>query len=187
MDPLLSMKRHTELPAKHTQVAVSQPVTEEMLTVLKMYRENISMSKIGDAINKSRAAVAGIIHRCRKRGLLKDKPLHKFAENRINRSRPKLVTVEKLVQKPIRSTPFLPKPPLPPIVSIPKGPRMRLKLVDSPTAVTFEELRPHHCRWPTGDPKHRDFRFCGCQRLAVGSYCEAHTVASLNPLTKRKR
>lgn len=185
MDPLLSMK-HTELP-------VVEPLTEEVQTVLRMYREKISMSKIGREIGKSRAAVAGIIHRSRKRGLLSDRPLHKFAVNRTKNFNPKLVTVAKATNPILptvrRSTPFKPKPALAPMLSVPKAPipRVRLKLVDSPTAVTFQELQPHHCRWPIGDPKQRDFRFCGCQRLSVGPYCEAHTTASLNPLTRRKR
>lgn len=54
--------------------------------------------------------------------------------------------------------------------------RVRLKLIENPNYVTFEELQPHHCRWPFGDPKLSDFRFCGCDRVANKPYCTAHTT-----------
>jgi GcrA cell cycle regulator len=30
------------------------------------------------------------------------------------------------------------------------------------------------CRWPIGDPKHRDFRFCAAPRAASRPYCNDH-------------
>lgn len=41
--------------------------------------------------------------------------------------------------------------------------------------VTFSALEPHHCRFPYGDPRSKDFGFCGCQKLAGSPYCPAHT------------
>ena len=38
------------------------------------------------------------------------------------------------------------------------------------------ELRDHHCLWPCGDPKDRDFFFCGGDRLAGHAYCEKHCL-----------
>ena len=37
--------------------------------------------------------------------------------------------------------------------------------------VTFLELEPHHCRYPIGDPKTKEFRFCGAPRLDGKPYC----------------
>jgi hypothetical protein len=37
--------------------------------------------------------------------------------------------------------------------------------------VTFLELEPHHCRFPIGDPKTKEFRFCGALRLDNMPYC----------------
>jgi hypothetical protein len=37
--------------------------------------------------------------------------------------------------------------------------------------VTFLELEPHHCRYPIGDPKTKEFRFCGALRLDNMPYC----------------
>ena len=41
--------------------------------------------------------------------------------------------------------------------------------------VTFFELEPHHCRFPIGDPKTEEFRFCGALRLDNMPYC-AHCL-----------
>ncbi len=37
--------------------------------------------------------------------------------------------------------------------------------------VTFLELEQHHCRYPIGDPKTKEFRFCGAPRLDNMPYC----------------
>ena len=41
---------------------------------------------------------------------------------------------------------------------------------------TFEELRPHHCRWIVGDPRETDFFYCGAEKLEGWSYCEKHCL-----------
>lgn len=40
--------------------------------------------------------------------------------------------------------------------------------------VQMFELREKMCRWPLGDPKEPDFRFCGCQAVAGLPYCGEH-------------
>jgi len=50
----------------------------------------------------------------------------------------------------------------------------RSKTYEIPRAkhnVTFLELEPHHCRYPIGDPKTKEFRFCGAPRLDGKPYC----------------
>lgn len=37
---------------------------------------------------------------------------------------------------------------------------------------TFEQLQDNECRWPSGDPKHDDFGFCGLPRVVGKPYCE---------------
>jgi GcrA cell cycle regulator len=39
---------------------------------------------------------------------------------------------------------------------------------------TLTDLSSQTCRWPIGDPKHEDFRFCG-KPVAIGKpYCPEH-------------
>lgn len=54
--------------------------------------------------------------------------------------------------------------------------RVRLKLVENPNYVTFQELQPNHCKFPFGDPRQSDFRFCGCERVPGKPYCAGHNV-----------
>ncbi len=39
--------------------------------------------------------------------------------------------------------------------------------------LTLPELKPDDCRWPMGDPRSPDFRYCG-QRVSRQSYCANH-------------
>lgn len=39
------------------------------------------------------------------------------------------------------------------------------------SVVALDDLEPHHCRWPVGEPMRG---FCGCKRIAGLPYCEAH-------------
>lgn len=40
--------------------------------------------------------------------------------------------------------------------------------------IKLDDLRNNMCKWPIGDPQEEDFRFCGCERQAGGSYCANH-------------
>jgi GcrA cell cycle regulator len=53
--------------------------------------------------------------------------------------------------------------------------------------VTFLALEPHHCRYPIGDPKTKEFRFCGALRLDGKPYCaRCLEIASIPKGTKRQ-
>jgi hypothetical protein len=43
-----------------------------------------------------------------------------------------------------------------------------------PHAVSFLELKPHHCCWPLGDPFKPGFMFCGASKFPGYSYCLRH-------------
>jgi len=48
--------------------------------------------------------------------------------------------------------------------------------VDAPPGgVRLGDLQGRSCRWPLGDPRRADFRFCGARNAAPGQpYCAAH-------------
>lgn len=48
----------------------------------------------------------------------------------------------------------------------PKAPEMRM--------LSLVRLRDHHCRFPVGDPQHRDFYFCGADAAEGKVYCSFH-------------
>ena len=46
---------------------------------------------------------------------------------------------------------------------------------------TLAKLTPTSCRWPVGDPKTPQFRFCGADRGAHHAYCPAHRALAYSP------
>lgn len=52
--------------------------------------------------------------------------------------------------------------------------------------VTMDELKERMCRWPMGDPRDADFRFCGCQRLSGIPYCAEHAKVAYQPATRNR-
>lgn len=52
--------------------------------------------------------------------------------------------------------------------------------------VPLTQLEKHHCRWPSGDPRHPDFGFCGRARDPGGPYCAGHHYQSLSEDERRK-
>jgi GcrA cell cycle regulator len=62
-----------------------------------------------------------------------------------------------------------------------KQERARLRVITDKKEVTVLELKFDSCRWPIGDPKLSDFRFCGKTRLAKYPYCPEHKAISYRP------
>lgn len=123
-------------------------------TAKSMYLGGKSYGDIGLAVGKTRGQVAGRL-------------------NRMN-----VLKTRKAKAAPVElSTAALPNRLIKVAVNPPKAKRIRLRVIESKTAVTFAELENHMCRWPLGDPKQSDFRFCGCNRLSDRTpYCSEHST-----------
>ncbi len=52
--------------------------------------------------------------------------------------------------------------------------------------VTMAMLKDKMCRWPIGDPKDEDFRFCGCQAIAGLPYCAEHAKIAYQAATRNR-
>ena len=138
-------------------------IDEVRALVIKMYNEGATYVEIANVLGRSRSAAAGLVSRLRDRGFLNQVP-RRYA-SRI----PKVKRV--LVQSVPRAAIMpMPQPEPKPLK------RIRLRLVTEATAVTFAELDKHHCKFPLGDPRLSDFRFCGANRAGEKSpYCVWHT------------
>lgn len=44
-----------------------------------------------------------------------------------------------------------------------------------------------HCRWPIGDPRSPDFRFCGCEISEGLPYCTQHARVAYQTVSRRSR
>lgn len=143
--------------------------------------EDLSASQIGRQLGVTRNAVLGKVHRL---GIGKDRPAP---------------------VRPAAAAPRVPRPPRRKAVK-PQAPmagdrsaasRRNLAApwdADAPLASPdaepaddlpglvdrLEELRPHACHWPCGDPKADDFAFCG-RPARAGPYCSAHAARAFRP------
>jgi GcrA cell cycle regulator len=45
----------------------------------------------------------------------------------------------------------------------------------------FEDIRESACRWPLGDPRSRDFAYCGLTPVDGQSYCAGHCRMAYRP------
>jgi GcrA cell cycle regulator len=57
-------------------------------------------------------------------------------------------------------------------------PDSRLKLLD---------LKDNMCHWPIGDPKEKNFHFCGRRRSFDAPYCEHHAAIAYNPAARKRK
>ena len=76
-------------------------------------------------------------------------------------------------------------------VSSPRPPRAQIRpryvepVERSENAVSLEELTDKHCKWPLGDPRTREFHFCGTARMEGMSYCDYHCAVAYQVPTRR--
>jgi len=151
--------------------------SEEITVVINLFNDGHSMGKIAEDVGRSRGSIAGKLDRARKAGLLKPAG-EKVISRNIFKSHKNLRANTALIARGL-----MPRPAR--LVLVKKKERVRLKLIESDTAVTFAELQPTMCKWPMGDPKQSDFRFCGCRRLVDKPYCEAHTLLAVRTYINR--
>lgn len=53
--------------------------------------------------------------------------------------------------------------------------------------IAMTKAGDRHCRWPVGDPRSPDFRFCGCTAHEGLPYCVDHARVAYQNVSKRTR
>jgi GcrA cell cycle regulator len=53
--------------------------------------------------------------------------------------------------------------------------------------IAMTKAGDRHCRWPVGDPRSADFRFCGCVAQEGLPYCTDHARIAYQNVSKRIR
>jgi len=135
---------------------------EGILAVIKGFVAGKSMLILATEFQTTVGAIAGLLSRARKKKLLPP-PIGRGPTVKVVKRKPKKGTDPLTLKfKKIVTASTIPQK------------KVRLKIVD-PQTVTFEDLKSHHCRFPFGDPRHSDFRFCGKPRLNENVYfCSDH-------------
>ena len=135
---------------------------ERVEAVKKLWAEGLSASEIAAKIRyTTRNAVIGKVHRL---GLAGRKvTVRRPANDRWNTEDRRMERGDKPFKQSIRVVKQnWREEPLP---AVP---------VSDVAKVAFADLEAHHCRWPIGDPKQKDFGYCGCQKVEGLPYCNAH-------------
>ncbi|MFK7840448.1 MAG: GcrA family cell cycle regulator [Bdellovibrionales bacterium] len=70
----------------------------------------------------------------------------------------------------------------------PGQPRKKIKeyVDDGRERIPLSDLKPGQCRWPMGDPRDKDFGFCGCKALPNLPYCLEHAQVAYQPATRNR-
>lgn len=126
----------------------------------------------------SRNAVIGKVHRLKLPG--RATPIGKARlggrkSAAIQRARRKAKPQESIRFGKVKSYEPVPVAALPPE---PPKPDKLFKLVD---------LEDNQCRFPFGDPKSKDFGFCGCVKAPGSSYCPGHARLATNAVQPADR
>jgi GcrA cell cycle regulator len=147
----------------------------------RLWAEGLSASSIASRLGGvTRNAVIGKAHRLGLSG--RRTPSEAKAENGGRRSGQGVTaTAGERPQSP--KPPVRGASPLRPAVKAAPAPAPRLAAAPSPEPepetlrVVLLELKDHMCRWPVGDPREADFRFCGRRRVEDRPYCACHLRA----------
>lgn len=153
-----------------------------------MWLNGCSGGETGRILNCGRNAVIGKVHRL---GLVRS-PQAKAQENKVNRARAFAARARREAlgsdYKPRRPPPA--KKPLYAIHSNlasikPPTPVAEVRVFAECLLVTIEDLNDSMCRWPIGNPKTDEFRYCGLPTR--GSYCRFHGGLAYVEVADRKR
>jgi GcrA cell cycle regulator len=162
--------------------------TEQKIQMLRdMWGNGFSASEIAGKLGGlTRNAVIGKAHRLK----LSGKPSTPRAESSkptVLRMKPsdqaRSLDAKKML---LRAAPSLPAPSAEPRF-------MTLKrvvdAVPAPSAAAVAPVRSseRQCRWPYGDPRSSDFKFCGCRAVETLPYCHEHAKVAYQNYGRRRR
>lgn len=156
--------------------------TEEMVEkMIKLRDEGLSSSQIGAQLGVSRNAVIGKVHRlglhvprAEQRPGSMARPTsndHRNRNRKLVLTPPKIIQMRRLAEKMRAADPAAFLPTVPP--SEPGVP-----------GVSILDLTPKHCRWPLGDPRDPDFRYCGDDHVSGRPYCIKHCCEAYQGLSQ---
>jgi len=143
-------------------MALLQQWNEELLASLTQFAKlGLTAGQIAAKTGRTRSAVIGKIHRSK---IPWNHQWGQFVGKRERNRKPSPARASPAVMD-ARLREKISRRPLPPPAPI---------IEPQIGTVTFADLAPHHCRWPFGDPRTPEFRYCGLTQIDGKPYCPAH-------------
>lgn len=62
-----------------------------------------------------------------------------------------------------------------------------VEILKKPEGIAVTKAGERHCRWPIGDPRSPEFRFCGCKSVDGLPYCVDHARVAYQSLSRKIR
>ena len=163
--------------------------TEQKIQMLKdMWGHGYSASEIAKHLGGlTRNAVIGKAHRLK----LSSRPSPIKREDEGGAGLPNAASNAMPVMKTSRKRVMLRPLPVVPIPSIVKTPNKdsfrSLEGIKRTEGIAVTKAGDRHCRWPVGDPRSPDFRFCGCNAHEGMPYCIDHARVAYQNVGKKQR
>lgn len=138
------------------------PEREEMLK--QLWQQGLSASRIAQELGSTtRNAVIGKAHRLGLSGRTTRKVGPKPASS-LSRSSSSATRMPRAISRPRYIEP----------------------VERSAYAVNLVDLNEQHCKWPVGDPRSKEFHFCGAARAESFPYCQYHAAVAYHIPMRRE-
>ena len=166
--------------------------TEQKIQLLKdMWGHGYSASEIAKILGGlTRNAVIGKAHRLKLSTRPATGKIDAGAVMRVATSSPAIAPITKVAQRRVmlRPLPVVPTPATVRSVTPPTKDGFRsLDSIKRTEGIAVTKAGDRHCRWPVGDPRSPDFRFCGCTAHEGMPYCVDHARVAYQNVGKKFR
>ena len=160
--------------------------TEQKIQMLKdMWGHGYSASEIAKRLGGlTRNAVIGKAHRLKLSS--RPSPIKREDEVGGRLSTDSVTPIMKSSRKRVMLRP-LPPVAMPSTVRPVKDSMQAIDQLKRSEGIAVTKAGERHCRWPIGDPRSPDFRFCGCTAYEGLPYCIDHARMAYQNVGKRQR
>ncbi len=163
--------------------------TEQKIQMLKdMWGNGYSASEIAKRLGgMTRNAVIGKAHRLKLSS--RPSPIRREEDGSLAAVGGSVMPAIKSTRKRVMLRP-LPPVPLPSTARTGTTARDAFKSLEAPKRVegiSVTKAGDRHCRWPVGDPRSPDFRFCGCAAHEGLPYCVDHARVAYQNIGRKSR
>jgi GcrA cell cycle regulator len=162
--------------------------TEQQIQMLKdMWGHGFSASEIAGRLGGglTRNAVIGKAHRLKLSSRPSPIKREDGEEGEVLAATP--ITRMSRKRSMLRPLPVLPVPPTAAAKAPTRDVFRSLDHVKRTEGIAVTKAGDRHCRWPVGDPRSPDFRFCGCAAYESLPYCIDHARVAYQNIGKKHR